>query len=105
MEAGSTFTGGWGKGQASHGVMKGEVHRISSILQVTYIVVNVVDYVWFLIIVGEEHAVQMDLIVCTRIHSRNIYSKQYPENKSFSIHIYFSLEVKMVEILTDLNWK
>ena len=53
----------------------------------------------------EEHAIQSDLFVYTRFHSKNIYSN---DNQGACLQTYkdvFNLEVKMVEILTDLNLK
>ena len=55
--------------------------------------------------VEEEHAIQSDLFVYTRFHSKNIYSN---DSQGACLHTYkdvFNLEVKMVEILTDLNLK
>ena len=49
---------------------------------------------------------QTNLFVYTRFNSRNINSFQViAKNKCPHIHTSFSSEVKMVEILTDLNWK
>ena len=58
--------------------------------------------------VEEEHAIQKDLFVYTSFHSRNIYIPSESQEKSLQMYTsVFSLEVKMVEILTDLNrkWK
>ena len=59
--------------------------------------------------VEKEHAVNMDLFVYIKyikFHSRNICQViVFSRIKSPKIHTHFSLEVKMVEILTDLNWK
>ena len=50
--------------------------------------------------VEEEKAVQTDLFVYTRFRSRNIYSQE----TSLQTYTYvFSLDVKMVDILTDLK--
>ena len=53
----------------------------------------------------EEHAIQMDLFVYTRFHSRNIYSNYSPETNIQTYTHIFSLKVTMVGILPDLNWK
>ena len=57
------------------------------------------------ITVEEEHAIQTDLFVYTRFHSRNIYISSDSKETSLQMctHI-FSVEVKMVEILIDLDW-
>ena len=54
--------------------------------------------------VKEEHAIQTNLITYTSFHARTIPS----DSQETSVQTYkyiFSIEVKMVEILTDLNWK
>ena len=53
--------------------------------------------------VEEEHAIQTKLFVDTRFLSRNIPSDS--QETSLQTYTYvFGLEIKMVEILTDLNW-
>ena len=52
----------------------------------------------------EEQAIQTDLFVYTRFHSRNIPSDSQESSLQAYAHV-FSLEVKIVEILTDLNAK
>ena len=54
--------------------------------------------------VEEEHVVQTDLFVYTRFHSRNIPSDRQETSLQTYTHV-FSLEVKMMETLTDLNCK
>ena len=49
--------------------------------------------------VEEEHTIQTDLFVCTGVHPR---SDSQETSIQMCTHI-FSLEVKMVKILTDLN--
>ena len=63
-----------------------------------------VRYIVRFITVEEEHAIQMDFFVYTRFHSRNIFQVIAKKQVSKYKHV-FSLEVQMVEILTDLNWK
>ena len=59
-----------------------------------------------MITVEEEHAIQMDLFVYTRLYSRNIYIPSDSQKSSLQIYTrIFSSEVEMVEILMDLNWK
>ena len=54
--------------------------------------------------VEEEHAIQPNLFVYTRFHSRNIPSDSQETSLQTYTHV-FGLEIKMVEILTDLNYK
>ena len=48
----------------------------------------------------DEHAIQTHLFVYTTFHSRKISQET---SLQMYTHIY-SLEVRMVEIFTDLNW-
>ena len=52
----------------------------------------------------EEHAIRTGLFVYTRFHARNIFEVIVKKQVSKHTHV-FSLQVKTVEILTDLNWK
>ena len=54
--------------------------------------------------VEEDHAIQPNLFVDTRFLSRNIPSDSQETSLQTYTHV-FGLENKMVEILTDLNWK
>ena len=52
--------------------------------------------------VQKRHAIQADLFVLTRFYSRNIYILSDGNEKSLQTYTHvFSLEVRMVEILTD----
>ena len=56
--------------------------------------------------VEEEHVIQTNLFVYTRLHLQNIYIPSNSQETSLQTYTcLFSLEVKMVEILMDLNWK
>ena len=52
----------------------------------------------------EEHAIQTNLFTIDSTHE--IFIPSNSQETSLQMYTYvFSLEVKMVEILTDLNWK
>ena len=56
--------------------------------------------------VEEEHAIQTYSFVYTRFYSRNKYVPNNNQETSLKTYTHiFSLEVKMVEIMTYLNWK
>ena len=54
--------------------------------------------------VEEEHAIQTDLFAYTGLNTINMFQVIAKKQASKHTHtLVFSLEVKMVEILTDLN--
>ena len=50
----------------------------------------------------KEHAIQTDLFIYTRFHTRNMFQGM-AKKQVFKHKTHFSLEVNMAEILTDLN--